>query len=178
MPKSYFDRLRKLHDSLGIPKEYLDSCKLPLCLEPASLKETELDFYDRPQRLTPNALTAWTSMKDAASREGCVIFLISAFRDLEYQYDVIARKVDQGRSLEEVLRVNAAPGYSEHHTGRAIDIGTVNCDALIEEFDKTPAFLWLERNAAQFGFVMTYPKKNASQIDYEPWHWCFQEAEN
>ena len=176
MLELYFDRLRKLHDSLGIPKEYLDACTLPLCLEPALLLETELDFYDRPQQLTPNALAAWNSMKNAASREGCVLFLISAFRDLEYQHDLIARKVTQGRSLEEVLRVNAAPGYSEHHTGRAIDIGTVNCDALTEEFDKTPAFSWLESNALEFDFVMTYPKGNVCQIDYEPWHWCFQDT--
>lgn len=178
MSELYLDRVRKFHDSLGIPEDYLDTCELPLCVEPTVLVETELDFYDRPQQLTPKTLVAWTSMKGAASREGCKFFLISAFRDLEYQHDLIARKVAQGRLLEEVLRVNAAPGYSEHHTGRAIDIGTVNCDSLTKEFDQTQAFAWLEINAARFGFSMTYPQDNVYGIDYEPWHWCFREPES
>jgi len=177
MSELYLDRLRKFHDSLGIPEGYMDTCALPLCIEPNVLVETELDFYNRPQRLTPQALAAWASMRDAAAREEHILFLISAFRDLEYQHDLIARKVQQGRSLEQVLRVNAAPGYSEHHTGRAIDVGTVDCDVLTAEFDQTAAFAWLKINAAKFGFTMTYPQDNVYSIDYEPWHWCFQGIE-
>ena len=76
--------------------------------------------------------------------------------------------------LVDILRVNAAPGYSEHHTGRAIDLGTIGCRALEEEFELTEAFAWLENNAAHFQFSLSYPRNNPSGVIYEPWHWCFQ----
>ena len=160
--------------SLGIPADYADSCKLPLCQEPAELVPTEPDFYQRPQTLTPAALAAWQSMKQAAAESGVEIFLISAFRSLQYQHELIESKLQKGRSLTEILTVNAAPGFSEHHTGRAVDLGTSGCPALVEEFENTLAFQWLATNAKRFGFQLSYPRDNASGIGYEPWHWCFQ----
>ena len=71
------------------------------------------------------------------------------------------------------LRVNAAPGYSEHHTGRAVDIGTPGCPPLEEAFEDTAAFAWLSRNAGAAGFRMTYPRGNPQGVIYEPWHWLF-----
>ena len=47
--------LARLHQALGIPSDYAESCKLPLCIEPETLVNTELDFYQREQRLTPAA---------------------------------------------------------------------------------------------------------------------------
>ncbi|MED5385850.1 MAG: M15 family metallopeptidase [Pseudomonadota bacterium] len=166
-------RVVALHHALGIAPDYIENSKLAFCREPRELVDTELDFYQRPQKLTPEAFHAWTMMKNVADASGIVLLLISAFRDIEYQYHLIARKVQEGRSIEEVLAVNAAPGYSEHHTGRALDIGTIGCDPLVEEFENTTAFQWLTSNAATFGFTMTYPRKNTYGIDYEPWHWCF-----
>lgn len=115
-------------------------------------------------------------MKQSAAKAGITIHLISAFRDLDYQYQLIRKKLLQGQSIEEILRVNAAPGYSEHHTGRAIDIGTLECDALVEAFENTPAFRWLQDHANRFGFVLSYPRGNGAGIAYEPWHWCFKES--
>ncbi len=112
-------------------------------------------------------------MKTAAATDGIVIHLISAYRDIDYQYELLRRKLDQGDSLDSILKVNAAPGYSEHHTGRAIDLGTVDCPALVTEFEETPAFQWLEQNAHQFKFKLSYPRDNPLGIVYEPWHWCF-----
>ena len=72
--------------------------------------------------------------------------------------------------------MNAAPGYSEHHTGRAVDLTTPGTPPLLEAFERTAAFAWLERHAARFGFVMTYPRNNPLGVIYEPWHWTFHEA--
>lgn len=165
--------LKELHKALGIPKDYAASCKLPLCLEPATLVETELDFYKRQQRLTPAACSAWSEMRDAATHSGISLFLISAFRGYQYQHDLIAGKLEKGQAIEAILRVNAAPGYSEHHSGRAVDLGTMGCDALSEEFGKTPAYQWLVENAARYGFSLSYPRDNPYGIDFEPWHWCY-----
>ena len=99
---------------------------------------------------------------------------MSAYRGVSYQAEVIRRKLDSGRSLEDILRVNAAPGYSEHHTGRALDIATLDSPPLETGFDQTDAFAWLLKNADEYGFVLSYPEGSASAISYEPWHWCFR----
>lgn len=168
----FAERIQHLHDELGIPRGYAtDSC-LALCAEPPQLVDTEPDFYGRPQRLTPEAFAAWSAMKDSAASDGVEIFLISAYRSVDYQCQIFRRKLEAGQQIAGILSVNAAPGYSEHHTGRAIDIGTCNCPALEEEFEHTPAFAWLSSHASRFGFHLSYPRDNSSGISYEPWHWC------
>ena len=167
-------RVLELHAALGIAEDYVDKCKLPLCREPINLVDTELDFYQRPQKLTKDAFDAWTAMKTAATEQGVSLFLISAFRGLQYQHDLIVSKLQEGRTIEQILAVNAAPGFSEHHSGRAVDVGTLACDAVTPEFENTNAFQWLSENAADFDFYLSYPRNNAYGIDYEPWHWCFK----
>lgn len=169
LPKTILE----LHQTLGIPAGYISSCNLPFCEEPSQLVATERDFYDRPQQLTPESFAAWTAMKSAAATSRVDIFLISAYRSTQYQADLLAKKLGSGSAIEDILTVNAAPGFSEHHTGRAVDIGTYGCDALVEEFENTSAFQWLEENSVKFGFAMTYPRGNEFGIIYEPWHWCF-----
>ena len=78
--------------------------------------------------------------------------------------------------MADILRVNAAPGCSEHHTGRAIDITSVDCSPLSEAFATTSAYDWLQLNAAQFGFFMTFPAGNSFGIIYEPWHWALRQS--
>lgn len=174
MSKAYRQRIRALHDELGIPLDY--ESRYPGCLyvEAQTLLEAGPDYYGRPQQLEPAALQAWQSMQAAAEADRIVLHLISAYRSIDYQCELIRRKCASGRSLDDILIVNAAPGYSEHHTGRAIDVGTLDCPALVEAFEETPAFAWLQRHAADFGFKLSYPRGNPSGIAYEPWHWCFQ----
>ena len=165
--------LKQLHQGLGIPADYSTSCALPLCLEPAALVDTELDFYQRQQRLTPAAFSAWSEMRDAATSQGISLFLISAFRGYQYQHDLIAAKLEKGQTIEAILRVNAAPGHSEHHSGRAVDLGTLGCDALSEKFGETKAYQWLVKHSGNYGFSLTYPHDNPFGIEFEPWHWCY-----
>ena len=77
--------------------------------------------------------------------------------------------------MEQILRVSAAPGYSEHHSGRAVDVTTPGCAPLTGEFESTAAFAWLAAHARDFGFVLTYPRDNRYGVIYEPWHWCAEE---
>ncbi|MBT3531906.1 MAG: M15 family metallopeptidase [Gammaproteobacteria bacterium] len=173
IPPSFQSRIQEMHRSLGINPGYINNSKLPLCSEPDELVDTELDFLNRPQRLTPAAFAAWTEMKSSAAADGVELFLVSAFRSIQYQYELIERKIERDQKIEDILKVNAAPGFSEHHSGRAIDIGTSACDPLVEEFEKTEAYQWLDKNAQRFDFSLSYPKSNSYGIDYEPWHWCF-----
>ena len=68
--------------------------------------------------------------------------------------------------------VNTPPGYSEHHTGRALDITTSDCEPLTEAFELTEAFTWLVTHASKYQFSLTYPRDNPYGIIYEPWHWA------
>jgi zinc D-Ala-D-Ala carboxypeptidase len=170
----FADRIAELHTSLGIAPGYELSSGLPLQHEPAELADAGQDMFGRDQRLTPEALSAWQLMRAAAAADGIDLLLVSAFRSVDYQAALIRKKIESGRTLDDIMRVNAAPGFSEHHTGRAIDIACPDDAPLQESFENTSAFNWLQRNASHFGFVMSYPRGHRHAISYEPWHWCFQ----
>ena len=166
--------LQKIHRQLGIPVSYFQDTGMPIHAEAGKLVSIGLDISGRPQMLVPEAAKAWRSMELGASREGVSLIIVSAFRSINYQASLIKTKLDQGQLIDDILRVNAAPGYSEHHTGRAIDLTTPDCELLCETFDKTDAFYWLRENARKYNFTMSYPKNNNWGIDYEPWHWCYE----
>ena len=63
-------------------------------------------------------------MHGDAMRDGIVLEAISGYRSHDYQLGIFERKLARGQTVDEILAVNAAPGYSEHHGGRALDIGT------------------------------------------------------
>jgi len=94
-------------------------------------------------------------MLATAEYDGVVLLAVSGFRSFEYQRKIIERKLAAGLTIEQIIRVSALPGFSEHHTGRAIDIGTPGCPPVTEEFEQTPAFDWLTRRGQDFGFWMT-----------------------
>jgi D-alanyl-D-alanine carboxypeptidase len=154
---------------------YIDdeNYNFPLFIESIRLKPCESDMFNRPTLLHPAAKRAWVKMKKAAHKEGVELQIISAFRSLDYQKTLINNKLDKGLAIETILKVNTLPGYSEHHTGCAIDIGCKGEAVLEEAFDQSKAFKWLVNNANKFEFTMTYPKGNTTGICYEPWHWCF-----
>jgi D-alanyl-D-alanine carboxypeptidase len=128
----------------------------------------------RDKFLTPAAAVAWATMVRSARNAGVQLELISAFRSYDFQRALLRGKLAKGRTLDEILRVNAPPGYSEHHTGRAVDIGTPGCAPLDEAFENTAAFRWLARRAGRFGFRLSYPRGNAEGYLYEPWHWRYR----
>ena len=115
-------------------------------------------------------------MKARAENEGVLLNIVSAFRSVDRQKEIIQRKIDNGGRIEEILKICAAPGYSEHHSGRALDLTTHGCEPLTEEFDKTDAFNWLQGNAHLFSFRLSYPKGNKYGIAYEPWHWALRKS--
>ena len=124
-------------------------------------------------KLHPDALRAWRKMKEHAKMDGIDLELVSAFRSKERQQEIIDRKLERGEKLDQVYSVNCPAGYSEHHTGRAIDLGTPGYPVLEQEFDQSDAFTCLEKNGRQFGFRMSYPRNNRHGIVYEPWHWFY-----
>ncbi len=122
------------------------------------------------------AAEAFLAMQAAAQADGVYLAPISGFRTLEDQqflfFDV---KAERGQVATERAEVSAPPGYSEHHTGYAVDIGDENVPAtnLSPDFENTAAFKWMEANAAHFSFELSFPKNNSQGVSYEPWHWRF-----
>jgi D-alanyl-D-alanine carboxypeptidase len=130
------------------------------------------DAIGRPLRLTPACARRWQTMQGAAQADRVSLLLISGFRSVEHQRGIFDRKLARGEALEDILCVNAAPGYSEHHSGRALDLGTPGCEDLREAFEETAAFAWLCENAGRFDFHLSYPRDNPQGMSYEPWHWA------
>lgn len=137
--------------------------------------ETDADT-GKIYRLTAPATQAWREMKQQAAADGVGIYLVSAWRSLDYQAGLIRTKQAAGIAPEDFFTSLAPPGCSEHHTGCAVDINTPGCDEVTGIFGETDAFRWLETNAARFGFVMSFPPDNPWGFIYEPWHWCWHPA--
>jgi D-alanyl-D-alanine carboxypeptidase len=169
------DRVRSLLASLRISPDALAARGLVLHPEATALEVAETGEGGREHLLTPAAAEAWRALKTAARSDGVDLRIVSAFRSIERQAEIVRAKLERGLSLEAILSVSAPPGYSEHHSGRAVDLTTEGVRALEVEFENTPAFEWLTRNAERFGFFLSYPRENQHGYAYEPWHWCFRE---
>lgn len=167
-------RLDERLDALGLEADaYAGQCGLALVPEPALLTLAGFDRYRRPLWLQADSARAWSRMRDAAGRDGVVLEAISGYRSHDYQLGIFERKRARGVALADILGVNAAPGFSEHHSGDALDIGTPGEAPAEQSFERTAAFAWLQRRAADFGFAMSYPRGNPHGIVYEPWHWRY-----
>lgn len=177
-PDSYLERIQVTLQELGIAQEVIADRQLVLHREPDALVVVHVSSAGRELLLTPAAHTAWLAMQAQASADGIPLALVSAFRSVARQREIVLEKLAQGLSIQTILESVAPPGYSEHHTGRAVDIGSTESDALEEAFEATPSFTWLQRNAPAFGFTMSYPRDNGSGFVFEPWHWCYAEMHN
>lgn len=162
--------------ALGVPRDYGRARQLRLQREPAALVPIGADIHGREQWLQPRAARALARILEAAHVDAVDLQLVSAFRSIEYQLGIIERKLARGLSMDEILHSSAAPGYSEHHTGRCVDFTTPGYAALEEAFETSPAYRWLHRHAGGFGFTLSYPRGNPHGIAYEPWHWCWNPA--
>lgn len=169
----YRVRIAEMHGELGIAADYEQACGMVLQLECPTLADAGMDVFGRPALLDGDALSAWRCMQQRAAVEGVTLQMVSAWRSAEYQKGIFRRKLDSGQALLDILKVNAAPGFSEHHTGRAIDIGTPGHEHLSEAFESSQAFGWLQEHAQAFGFLLSFPRDNPAGMLYEPWHWAY-----
>ena len=115
-------------------------------------------------------------MRDEAKKDGIYLVFLSGYRSINLQNEIFySLKSFRNQEAAERARVSAPPGYSEHSTGFAIDIGdaTQRETDFETEFENTDAFKWLKKNAAKFHFKLSFPKDN-KYIDYEPWHWRYE----
>ena len=119
---------------------------------------------------------ALLKMRDDAKKDGINLVFLSGYRSISLQKDIFySLKSLRNQIAAERAKVSAPPGYSEHSTGFAIDIGDAykrDTDFDVE-FENTDAFRWLKENAAKYHFKLSFNKNN-NNIDYEPWHWRYE----
>lgn len=123
--------------------------------------------------LRRSAAEAFRRMARDALDDGVVLVPVSGFRSYERQERVFFNvAAERGQTPRERAKVSAPPGYSEHHTGYAVDISTPELgDELSVAFERTAAFRWLAANAATHGFEMSFGKDHPTGVSYEPWHY-------
>lgn len=128
-------------------------------------------------QLRPEAAESLRALQRDAQAQGVRIEVLSAFRPVELQrslfFDV---KSERNQSARTRARVSAPPGYSEHSTGYAVDLGDATRPDLHlnPAFDATAAFRWLKANAHRYHFQMSFPRDNPQGVSYEPWHWRYE----
>lgn len=170
------DTNRRLHQELGIPVAYGQDNLPPYYPEATDLVEVGPNLVGRMQSLTAEGAVRWQQLVEAAMGDGIRLLIVSGFRSVEYQADLIRKKLAAGQTIDEILQVNAAPGFSQHHSGAAVDIASPGSRPLTEEFERSEAFSWLTERAGQCGFSMTYPRDNQHGFIYEPWHWALNDV--
>lgn len=172
-------KVRVLNQRLGIDPCYSAKHQLAPQCEARLLTLCGLDGLRREFWLAPQSALAWRVLKAAAQADGVGLVEISGFRSVEYQAGLIQGKLCRGQTITQILNVSAAPGFSEHHTGRAVDIADshelANRSFLTEAFELTASYAWLVQNAARFGFTQSFGRDNRHGIAYEPWHWCHRQ---
>ena len=171
MAPAYRQRIDAMLAQLGIDPALIAARGLRACEEARELVCIGTDARGREQLLAPAAALAWQRMREVAAHSGIELLPVSGFRSFEHQCAILQRKRDAGADWNEILAVSAPPGYSEHHTGHALDIGTPGSETLQESFGDSAAFTWLCRHAALFDFYLSYPRGNRQGYNFEPWHW-------
>jgi len=166
-------RARSALIDFGADPDLIAARRLPLFADAHELVVAAVSASGRRHLLAPEAAGPWRELRAQAERDGVVLIMISGFRSFERQLDLVRERLAAGATTDEVLAVLAPPGCSEHHTGRAVDIGTPGGKPLSETFETTEAFSWLSAYAEGFGFRLSYPRGNACGYRYEPWHWCW-----
>ncbi len=166
-------KVEALIKQLGVLLDYGQRHRLALVEEAQVLQFIGPDIFDRDQFLQPDAAHHWQALTQAALMDGVIMQAVSAYRSIDYQFGLLERKLARGQAIEDILQVSAPPGFSEHHSGRAIDITQPGYTPLEEEFERSPAFNWLMERSGQFGFSMSFPRGNRHQVIYEPWHWAW-----
>ncbi|MCH5279461.1 MAG: M15 family metallopeptidase [Christensenellaceae bacterium] len=127
-------------------------------------------------RLSSDALEALNSLADGFFEVtgGDRLFVTSGYRTVEYQAWLYADYVEANG--EELAKIYVAdPGYSEHHTGLAVDLSTMSAAGERVALVNHELAAWLNTNCARFGFILRYPvgKTELTHIAYEPWHFRY-----
>lgn len=125
--------------------------------------------------VNPQALNAANRMKSDPKKDGVILNVFSDFRNFDYQNNLYNGYL-RNDGIETADTYSARPGYSEHQTGLAFDIGGANPKYYVDQsLDKTKEGIWMATNSYKYGLILRYPKgkENITGFKYEPWHFRY-----
>lgn len=126
--------------------------------------------YSLPESYAPGidktAESALNKMINAAKQDGINLFIKSGYRSYSTQKTLYNNYVARD-GVAAADRYSARPGHSEHQTGLAFDL-----NSLEQSFDETKEGKWLAEHCHEYGFIIRYPKdkEDVTGYMYEPWH--------
>ena len=122
--------------------------------------------------LNKTCMEAFISLASDALKEGYNIRAISTYRTYDYQNNLY-NKYAKKDGVDKADTYSARPGFSEHHTGLAIDVDNIKTN--FNNFENTNEFKWMQENAYKYGFILRYPsdKVDITGYMYEPWHYRY-----
>lgn len=144
---------------------------------------------DNTEAIDERVLESYLTMQTDGSKEGMDFYACSGYRPYALQEKLFAEQINTVMAIndcseEEAKKIAgtvvAVPGTSEHQTGLAIDIVTHEYTSLDEGIEETPELQWLYKNAANYGFILRFPKnkQDVTGIIYEPWHFRYVGVES
>jgi len=178
--KSLLRQTKSLDDSINSTETNQNKSLLGHLPYPEA-SENELILFSPGIYVHKDIYENFKEMQFMAAQRGVSLQLLSGFRSINLQRDIFyENKSIRNQTAVERSRDSAPPGYSEHSTGYAIDVGDGNYpDTHFEvEFEQTPAFKWMKRFAPKYHFVLSFPPNNKQGVNYEPWHWRFEGTVN
>ena len=125
-----------------------------------------LAYGSNEDYILPETNEAFKKLCSGAWSDGYSIYCVSGYRSWETQNRLYTNYcASDGKAAAD--RYSARPGYSEHHTGLALDVNYPG-----SAFDSTPEAAWLAENSWKYGFIIRYPKdkEDITGYKYESWH--------
>ncbi len=174
--KSILRQTKSLDDSINSTETIQSKSLLGHLPYPQASKD-ELILFSPGIYVHKDIYENFKEMQFLAAERGISLQLLSGYRSIDLQRDIFyENKSIRNQTAIERSRDSAPPGYSEHSTGYAIDVGDGNYpDTHFElEFEQTPAFKFMKRFASKYHFVLSFPPNNKQGVTYEPWHWRFE----
>lgn len=147
---TYINGILIVNKTYGTPSNY----------EPDNLVKVE------KTQMVKEAADKYFELKEAALNEGINLFAMTGYRSVGFQTSIYNGYLKED-TKENVDTYSARPGYSEHHTGLAVDL-----NSLEQAWGDTDEGRWLSDNCYKYGFIIRYPKgkENITGYMYEPWH--------
>ncbi len=139
--------------------------------EPDDLVKVPVEYTgDEEYQANRTAVNALVQMFEAAKLDGLKMIVSSAYRSYDDQVE-IAEFYRKWYGDNYVNNYVARPGFSEHQTGLAFDVGSTS----EKVFANSKEYAWMKENAHKYGFIMRFYKKGESITGYksEPWHYRY-----
>ncbi len=157
--------------------KYLINCNkfyhLAKDYDPGEIVTIPTTYAFGTQKIEKTTYEAYLNMWQAAKEENIHLMVNSSYRSYEEQEEIYNNyKSSYGEDYAN--KYAAKPGYSEHQTGLALDIFSLD-NTSTKTFVNSAAFTWLTNNAYKYGFILRYPldKENITGYSFESWHYRY-----